>query len=345
MKKTILITLLVLLGILLIIPSVLPKTINTAVKKTINSPIDLVFEEFNNLKKYAEWNALAQIDSAVKEQFLPPFKGEEAAYRWQSENPDLGNGKLTIKKMIQNQEISYDLMTDEDQPPSNITVSFTSTQDQKTEIVHQFSSYPLSYLERFTALFAPQQIKEQINQKLNALAKKMNENTTSQPQNFIPNQVTKVDYVGQKMLVIRNQTQDNRQEIKTAIAESLATIKSFLFDNKKLNPEDVGYPTIYWRLKNQANNKMEFLCGYPINQSVDFPKEEFELFVLPNAQTLATLHFGSRDSLDLGYQKIKEYAQQNNLKIKPITWEVYVDDKSEGEQLQDQTKLFVELDQ
>ncbi len=71
----------------------------------INASPGAVYGLLVNLKTYDSWMIWNQIDPNMKKQYGDTTEGSGAWYKWQSNNPNVGNGKLTILEAIPPQKV------------------------------------------------------------------------------------------------------------------------------------------------------------------------------------------------------------------------------------------------
>jgi uncharacterized protein YndB with AHSA1/START domain len=98
-------SLLGLIVILIAISFLLPskQRIESTVK--INAPIQLVFEQVNDLRNWERWSPWKKMDPMMEMSYSNPPAGKGAFYNWKSSNPRLGNGKLILTEVIPNKKI------------------------------------------------------------------------------------------------------------------------------------------------------------------------------------------------------------------------------------------------
>ena len=78
----------------------LPRQVHVERKGTINAPAKVVFNQVNNLHTWEKWAVWNQMDPDMQVEFEHTGIGKGAAYTWESENPNLGSGKLTITESV-----------------------------------------------------------------------------------------------------------------------------------------------------------------------------------------------------------------------------------------------------
>jgi effector-binding domain-containing protein len=94
--KNFLIGLLIVALALLIVAFFLPRQVHVERSGTIEAPPKVVFNQVNNLHTWEKWAVWNQIDPEMKVEFENTGVGEGAAYTWESEDSNVGSGRLTI---------------------------------------------------------------------------------------------------------------------------------------------------------------------------------------------------------------------------------------------------------
>lgn len=91
--------------IFLTIGFLLPSEVHVEKSVMIDAPIDLVYEQVNDLRNWEKWSPYKKMDPLLEMSFSNPPTGAKAYYKWQSELPELGNGRLTITEATPNERI------------------------------------------------------------------------------------------------------------------------------------------------------------------------------------------------------------------------------------------------
>jgi uncharacterized protein YndB with AHSA1/START domain len=103
--KRILLWILILIVSLSLIAFFLPKKVYVERTTVINASPGSVYSLLVNLKTYDSWMTWNQIDPHMKKQYGDTTEGRGAWYKWQSDNANVGNGKLTIIEAIPSQKV------------------------------------------------------------------------------------------------------------------------------------------------------------------------------------------------------------------------------------------------
>lgn len=103
--KNIVIGLIILIAVLAAVGMLLPKEYKVERSVTIAAPIDLVFDQVNDLKKNEAWTPWK--DPTMTVTYSEPSAGKGASSSWKSK--DMGNGTMTIVESVPNSAINIDL--------------------------------------------------------------------------------------------------------------------------------------------------------------------------------------------------------------------------------------------
>ncbi|MEM7385406.1 MAG: SRPBCC family protein [Verrucomicrobiota bacterium] len=84
---------------------------NVQIERTteIKAPIGKVFRRVNYLKSWEEWSPWKKVDPNLKIDYVGPLEGEGASYTWQSKDPRVGEGKVTILKSQPNDSVAVSI--------------------------------------------------------------------------------------------------------------------------------------------------------------------------------------------------------------------------------------------
>jgi uncharacterized protein YndB with AHSA1/START domain len=140
--------LLVLLAISFLLPS--EQRIESSVK--INAPVQLVFEQINDLRNWEYWSPWKKMDPEMEMSYSNPPSGKGAFFHWQSADPRIGNGKLMITEVVPGKKIitamDFEKMDDN-------TAEFSFAEEKKSVVVtwsmvHNIGNNPV---RKYGALF------------------------------------------------------------------------------------------------------------------------------------------------------------------------------------------------
>lgn len=331
--------LILLVLVILILPLFLPDKLDTEVEREFDFPAGIIFEEFNNLKEFSEWDPWSSRDSLAQQDFFAPYRGMGAGYKWSSAD---SNGEITITKSDHNKHIEYALEGLNLGEESQMSVDFFENSG-KTKVKWKISSSELGYFSRYYSYFTSKKLTKKLQNGLNVLEENLKTSalTPEQAHSLSPGMIRTELFEGQKLITVMNETSLDSEEITTAMEESFGLLFSYLTDFLKLSPTKIGEPVSYYEYLDTAAGKAKFYCGYPLTESVKMG-EGMQLMSLPAAETLVCIHKGSYEKLPETLSKMKEYAKKNNLKLTNSYWEEYQNDPESTQNPADLlTKIYI----
>lgn len=78
----------------------------------VNAPMDRVFEQVNDLRNWEKWSPWKRMDPTMVMTFSNPPVGQNAFYKWESQNKRMGNGTMTLTRVVNNEEVVTALEAD-----------------------------------------------------------------------------------------------------------------------------------------------------------------------------------------------------------------------------------------
>ena len=95
----------ILLLALILISFLLPSEIKIKRSIEVSAPIDRVFEQVSDLRNWEKWAPWKRMDPSMVMTFSNPPVGQNAFYKWESQNKRMGKGTLTLANVVTNEEI------------------------------------------------------------------------------------------------------------------------------------------------------------------------------------------------------------------------------------------------
>lgn len=93
------------LGLVLLISFFLPSTYTVERSVQIDAPVPVVFEQVNDLYNWEDWSPWLKLDPVMEISYSNPHFGENAFYKWRSDDKRLGNGRMTLTEVVPNERI------------------------------------------------------------------------------------------------------------------------------------------------------------------------------------------------------------------------------------------------
>lgn len=117
----------------------------------INAPVEIVFQQINDLRNWEDWSYFANLDSNWKTDFGNWTFGKDAALRWESDQ--LGNGKLKIMESIPNKKVLVHFDYDEPGKGGDALYFFKQKNDGTTATFRLEFPVPLKPKAKFENIF------------------------------------------------------------------------------------------------------------------------------------------------------------------------------------------------
>jgi len=91
--------------LLLIISFLLPSEREVEASVKIDAPIEIVFDQVNDLRNWEYWSPWKTLDPSMEMSYSNPPSGKGAFYVWRSNDPKLGSGKLILTEVVPSKKI------------------------------------------------------------------------------------------------------------------------------------------------------------------------------------------------------------------------------------------------
>lgn len=90
---------------LILVSFLFPSTIKVSRSIEVNAPMDRVFDQVNDLRNWEKWSPWKRMDPTMVMTFSNPPVGQNAFYKWESQDKRMGTGTLTLNKVTNMEEI------------------------------------------------------------------------------------------------------------------------------------------------------------------------------------------------------------------------------------------------
>lgn len=127
-----------LLAVFFIITLFLPKHAHIERSTTIDAPTGVVFNEVNDLKQWKSWSPWLSMDPDMSLEYGSTTSGKGASYSWESQDPNVGTGKMTISESTPNSFIKTVMNFAPDMEDEMYATLKFSEDNGKTKVVWDF---------------------------------------------------------------------------------------------------------------------------------------------------------------------------------------------------------------
>ena len=151
---------------------ILPKKIELERSVLIEAPIDSVFNQVSNLKKFSEWTPWATYDPNMKKEFEGAMGEVGSIYKW-SGNDNVGSGSMKIKAIKPNVRIDLSLEFVEPYTSNSDIYFLFSEINENTEVVWGYVEKNLVPKNVINAIFGVKKmLSEEFDKGLSSLKRK-----------------------------------------------------------------------------------------------------------------------------------------------------------------------------
>lgn len=321
--KQVIIIVVILIAVGVVISFFLPSEVNIVEETEINAPIDSVFYDVSNLKKWEAWKFWGEEDSnlAVKYTSIKGSKQNnpmDVAIYWQNKNTYIYGEKSIIKKQIPDESITFDYYFHrEDKNPSQLKWTFqpVGKSNNKTKVkIHwyfEIGNGPINKifgaLADYRALFVP---KAQLAlQQLKQYEEKIH-NTDS-------DKIKIVEIKQAHLLLAIKDTISN-----DSLREKIPQLFNKLIDYcKQVDVIKIGVPVIKYEAYQDQQNIL--IAGILIEDSIPVNNGYF-YSQTPKGKALRFLHKGSYHSIQSSYKEMLDWMKEHAEAPAGMPWEIYL---------------------
>lgn len=307
--KKILFVLLILVAIVVVIGFFLPKETNIARTRTINAPIEMIFDQVNNLHNWDNWSPWNKIDTAMQVTYYNGGIGEGASYSWTSNNKSVGNGKLSISKSVAFDSILTNMdFGDQGVATANYYFEKTNNAVKVTWTFHNEMSNNL--IERWMGVLFKPMVKKSYDEGLKNIES-------------VCNELKKQDWYS---VSVKNMPSMNYYGImdELTLAEIPAKMGEYyskLFtEGHKNGIKIIGAP---FALYSTLGDTIKIECAIPVKDN-SLKLKGIESKVLPQQKFAIIKYVGSYDNSEKPHVFMTEWLTNNKFEVAGSVMEIYV---------------------
>lgn len=309
--RRILIIILAIVLVLILIGFILPKKVSIKRSLVIKGSQENIFEQVNIVKYWEKWSPWHKIDSAMKIQYSGPESGNGAAYDWQSDNGDVGNGRLEIISSIPFDSILM-LMDFGADGKSSLKFTFTKADTGILVTWQMDSNLGNNPISRWFGVFMDWMVGSDFEKGLKNISKVVAEATAKGIQ------VVETEVPERMILSIRDTA--SIVTINAKFGNLFGKLSKFM----KLNSlPPTGAPLIFYH--NYTPESFDMEVAMPIANAV--PVAQGILFTkLAATKSVMVKYFGAYNAIAPVYDALHKYMNDKGLSIAGPPWEEYITD-------------------
>jgi effector-binding domain-containing protein len=317
MLKKILIGLAALIVALLLIGFLLPGTMEVSRSISVNAPVENVFDEFNDVKKWQEWQYWNTLEKPGEMTLTYGDKtvGTGAWYSWDGKNT--GKGKITITESVPNKSVASDIEFTGSGTAKGIYIVEPEGESTKATMNFTFDN-GMNPIGRWFSLFMKGEIEKAFDFGLGRIKERAEAKTTFKTD--ISETTTQViNFIGIPTGTLN--TEDEK-------AMSVVMDKSFgqlAADVAKAKIQIAGPALCLVTKWDEAAKQAEMICAFPVAADAKVPAK-YKIQQVPAGKAVKGVHKGDYAGLTNAHMEINEYIATKNLSMAGNPWEVYVTD-------------------
>lgn len=300
-----------LIVLLLLIGFVLPARLEISKSISIHAPVQSVFEEINDLKRWEAWQYWNTLDPEMKIVYGEKTVGTGASYSW--EGPVLDKGNLAISESVPDKSVAI-TMDFGGNPASGL---YTVESDNGNTILN-FNFYAdqgMNPVGRWINLF----MKGEIEKSFDYAGEKIKAITEAKPVFTYP--ITEVNlpamsYVG----LLHTMSPKDPAAISAQMAKMYGELEAML---KKAKVPVTGYPFALY--PSYTEESMDMICALPVAADAKVPAK-YKVETAQGGDAIKGIYKGDYNNLMALHTELDQYLQYKKLEMNGAPIEVYVTD-------------------
>lgn len=316
--KKVSIAIAIIIALLVIIAYFLPQKVTVKRSLAINAPAEVVFEQINTLKNWEKWSPWHKLDPSMKLTYEGPESGQGASYSWDSQQENVGKGKLTILASIPFDSIA----TSMDFMENGVAVGGYKLANTDSGLVLTWSmesDMGMNPLARWFGLLMDGMIGSDFEKGLAAI-KEIAESTPvkpKEPEVKIEETITASQYV-----VTMKDSASSVAEVTAKLGPAYAEIGKQVTKNGASQAGPVFAIYHAW-----SKDKIVFEAGIPVDKMIKPDAgSKVSAWEMQGMNVVVADHYGDYNNLEKTHKKIDEYLQKNGKKVAGSPWESYITD-------------------
>ncbi len=314
--KRLLYIILAIVAVVLIVALFLSKVANIESSIKIGISSDKVFQMIATYSHRSAWDPWVEIDSSTKVTIENVDGYIGSKYSWDGEK--VGTGQEVIDSIDFGKHIKSLIRFGGMEGVSVNEWDFIPKGDS-TDVIWSFSTegnYPIG---RIFLVLMKSQLKGNFNKGLENLKKYLEENGFNLA---YVSDFGVIEYPAMQAMGIK--TKLKMAEIESAMGDMFTNLMNEVAAEKLIIS---GPPFSHYFNLNRETNETELIVGVPVMKTGK-GNDQVVAFKYPAMKVVKALHTGPYQEFESSYNKLMNYATENNIKIKWEAWETYLTDPS-----------------
>ncbi|ELR69451.1 hypothetical protein C900_04983 [Fulvivirga imtechensis AK7] len=298
----------------------------------INAPVESIFAEVNDLKKWPNWSPWNEMDPTMAMTYADKTAGEGASYSWEGDPNITGTGKLTITESRENEYIATDL--DFGQQDTAIGYYTFENTGEGTKVTWGFETdHGWNPLSRWIgAVFIEPMLGPTFEDGLENLKTHV-ESLPSLPSDDEVSivEVQPITYIGLGAKLDAS----NSEVISSTMADLYGRLMQY---SEESGAEITGAPIAVY--KSLGEEDIEVVCGLPVSSGTTIMHQDIKVDSTLGGEAVKAVHKGSYEKLPATYDKMNIFIDKNRRQAIGQPYELYITDP---EEVTDTTQWITEV--
>ncbi len=298
---------------------------NVASTKTMEAPVDLIFDQVNDYKNWQVWGPWMEDDPNIKMNFAENTSGDGASYSWESDI--VGNGSMKTIQVAENdsilQKITFNTPIGDSE--SDVYWTFTPTDNGATEVTWGMKGEH-SFLEKVFMSFQKEDFE--------TVLKDMNDKGLDNINNVVQEEMKKYTIANEGIkeygggYYLFTTTASKIDELGEKMGPMLGKIHGFMQQNKI---QQSGMPFTIYNEWDEMNGTTIFSPAIPVKERIIITEGDVLCGFMEPLSAVKVVLTGNYENLGEAHQKAMDYIKDNKLVLNPKQpmFEVYANDPGE----------------
>ena len=301
--------------IIVIVSLFLPSSFHLERSVVIDADKEQIFKQVNDLRNWKNWSPWELKDPSMyigDGLFSNPSSGEGASFNWDSENDEIGKGRIEIIISTTNKYIENKL--DFGAGEAVGTWNFNENENGVEVVWGMDVEFGFDPISKFFGLFLEGEVSPYYElglERLKTFSEELPKINSVKVERIAINQ--------QWYLSIRDSV--SPIEMYNVHGKMYAEIGQFMTENDILVADVPLVVYHFW-----SDSIIDIEAGIPIKDSVGIKHEKIKLSFIRAGDVVKAIHYGPFDRLIETYDGINEWMRKNKVRVTGPPWESYLVD-------------------
>ena len=296
--------------------------------RDIPAPAPVVFEQIDNLSNWENWGPWMDLDPAMEIQYNEKPSGIGAAYQWKSDDPNVGNGRMTTTLVTPNQSVDQEIFFEVPivgESKSDIRWDLEPLENNATRVSWTMSGEN-DLLSKVMIALSGEDMESSIGEMLEQGLENLEATTQQVMAAYSVNVDGYSNRPGQYYLYMSTST--TRAGFQNNLAQMYGALSQYVASN---NLRTQGMPMAFYEKFDPANDAIIFSAALPTSERIETPLGTNILSgYAPEHRAVKVTLRGNYSHLNEAWDTAMQYVTENNLTQLETTdippYEIYVTD-------------------